>query len=243
MTGGMLSALLTVLVPSRCGGCGARSEPPWCVACAVVAKELAVVPGCVRCATGSGPAHGCWAPGAAVRRTIVAYHYTGPVAATVAAAKATGAWTLWPALGERLAAAVAASDESDVDVVTPVPVDARRLRRRGFDHTRLLADPVATSLALPLRLLLVARSGRADQARRGADRREVAAGAFQATRALDGARVLLVDDVVTTGATAARAAEALHRAGAGSVVVAALARAGERRLGAREPRRAAASRT
>lgn len=227
----VFATVLAVLTPLRCGGCSARAEPPWCRRCDGVAARLAVVRGCDRCGGPRGAGHPCWADDAAVAATVVAFRYSGPVAAAVVAAKARGATSLWPPLGERLAASVADSDLGPPDAVVTVPVDDHRRRIRGIDHTRLLAGPVARRLARPLVPLLVARRGRLDQAQRGSDRRTVGADAFRARRRVGGAHLLLVDDVVTTGATAERAAQALRRAGADRIDLAVLARAGAHCLG------------
>ena len=102
-----------------------------------------------------------------------------------------------------------------VDVVTWVPTTVERRRRRGFDQGRLLAAAVARHRRLPCRRLLRRLPG---PPQTGLSRRERLAGPVlvPAVRSSPG-RVLLVDDVVTTGATLATAAGALHRAGASEV--------------------------
>lgn len=167
--------------------------------------------------------------------TRVAFEYRGVVAASIVTAKVRGAAAAWPHLGAELAAVTAGIHP---DVVTWVPADRARRRQRGLDHAEALAGPVAAAVDGPLRGLLEARPGRPDQATRPVtERRIVAANAYRATLPLTGAAVLLVDDVVTTGATAWAAAGALRRAGAEVVVLAALARAGRHDLGPdlREP--------
>ena len=111
-------------------------------------------------------------------------------------------------------------------VVAPVPLHISRLRERGYDQAALLARSASRRFGLPYAdLLLRTRPTRAqvglDRTRREANVR----GAFRARRAVPGARVCLVDDVLTTGATAAEAARALLAAGAASVEVRTLARA------------------
>jgi predicted amidophosphoribosyltransferase len=110
----------------------------------------------------------------------------------------------------------------EVDVVTWAPTTPARLRARGFDQARLLARGVARRLALPCRPLLRRLPGPGQTGRDAAAR--YAGPEFAPRRSLRGARVLLVDDVVTTGATVSAAARALRSAGAGEVRVVAAAR-------------------
>jgi len=142
------------------------------------------------------------------------------------------------ALGREVAAVTGGLE---VDVVTWVPAPVRRRRRRGFDHAHMLASEVGASLRRPVRGLLTARP-RADQASRPEEhRRALDPGAFRAITPVRAGlaqdlRVLLVDDVVTTGATAETAARALRAAapsgGVRDVTLAVLARAGRHPLGA-----------
>jgi ComF family protein len=108
-----------------------------------------------------------------------------------------------------------------VDVVTWAPTSGARARRRGYDQAELLARAVAAQMGVPCRRLLY-RSHGAEQT--GHSRAERLRGpAFRARRSHSRLRVLLIDDVVTTGATLAAAREALLRAGVGTVVCAAAA--------------------
>jgi predicted amidophosphoribosyltransferase len=168
---------------------------------------------CARCGIARRPGHPCWPADAPISSTVVALDYRGPVAAAIVAAKIGGAHAGWRPLGALLAGRCAV-DPPAVDAVTWVTTAPRRRRSRGVDHAHELARAVAASLELPLVRTLRART--ATDAR---DR-------YDAIRALPGTGLLLVDDVLTTGATAVRAAAALQRAGADVPHLAVLARAG-----------------
>jgi predicted amidophosphoribosyltransferase len=118
-------------------------------------------------------------------------------------------------------AAAAGLEPSGIDVVTWPPTTAARRRRRGFDQAELLARRVAAELGRPCARLLARVSGPAQTGRGAADRW---AGVHFVARRAVGGRVLLVDDVVTTGATVSAGAAVLRDAGADAVTVCALAR-------------------
>lgn len=213
--GSLTTGLLDLFVPRRCLGCRARAVPPWCEACS--AEVRPAPPGCSRCAAPRRAGHACWPADAPIDATVAAFDYRGPIAASVVTAKLAGATSAWPTLATPLARRLAASPP-DVDVITWVTTAPRRVRQRGVDHPAVIARVVAQALQVPTLRLLDARQ------ERDADR-------YHARVRLPGTSVLLVDDVVTTGATAWRAASVLRRAGAGRVVLAVLARAGSHPLG------------
>jgi competence protein ComFC len=104
-------------------------------------------------------------------------------------------------------------DHTRVDVVTWAPTSASRRRERGFDQGELLARHIAAQLGLPARRLLDREPATGHQT--GRTRRERLAGSvFRARPDVRGQRILVVDDVVTTGATMTHAAQALESAGA-----------------------------
>jgi ComF family protein len=141
--------------------------------------------------------------------------YEGPVAAAIRGMKFSG----WHALARHLAGAMVEVLDLAADVVTWVPLSRRRRARRGFDQAELLARAVARRSGIPVaRLLLRVRETRAQARLTGADRRRALAGAFASVRDPPW-RVLLVDDVLTTGSTAAACAEVLQESGARRVVV------------------------
>ena len=115
--------------------------------------------------------------------------------------------------------------EQRFDAIVPMPLHWRRRWQRGFNQSDLLAREIARRWGVPVRR--VARRLRSTPPQAGltsAQRRKNVQGAFQAKARLDGMRILLVDDVLTTGATAGACARALKRAGASHVSLLALAR-------------------
>ena len=113
-------------------------------------------------------------------------------------------------------------DHTKVDLVTWAPTSAARRRERGFDQGELLARHIAAQLGVPARRLLDRRGATGPQT--GRTRRERLAGPlFRARPDVRGRRVLVVDDVVTTGATMTHAAHALDDAGASAVMLYAVA--------------------
>jgi ComF family protein len=134
-----------------------------------------------------------------------------------------GAW-----FAERLAEVVK-KEALDTDAVVPVPLHRDRERERGYNQADLIARPLAKRLRLPHRAVLLVRTRpRPDKHVLSLEERwESVRGAF-ATRPgsqVDNMRVLLVDDVMTTGATLDACARALLEAGAKSVVGLTVARA------------------
>lgn len=134
-----------------------------------------------------------------------------------------------PLLGQILAEGVAGNQFAvETDVVIPVPLSALRQQDRGFNQSEQLASAVATHLGKPLAVDGLRRTRNTQpQARLGSPEQRAAnvAGAFEVDNlaVVAGKRVLLIDDVITTGATVSECARALREAGASSVVVAALA--------------------
>lgn len=113
----------------------------------------------------------------------------------------------------------------EVDMVVPIPLHWRRQWWRGFNQAALLADAIARQHQLPLQhALRQRRAKRRQQGSTAQQRHQALLHSFVARRPLNGARVLLIDDVITTGSTVRAASTALLVAGAASVSVAALSR-------------------
>lgn len=230
----LLSALPGLLAPHRCPRCGCRAEPPWCGTCDRDARRVPAFLACPRCGlpeTDAGGSHPCWRADAPVSRSVHAYLYGGPVAEAIVAGKVAGAWAVWPALGDQLGEH-AARASLEASVVVPVPTEPGRRRRRGVDHTAMLATAVGRRLGLPVRQLLTALPGQPDQGRRPvAERRQLPPEVFGCARVIPAVHALLVDDVLTTGGTATAAAARLRAAGASRVSLLTVARAGRHPLG------------
>jgi ComF family protein len=113
-----------------------------------------------------------------------------------------------------------------MDGIVPVPVSSRTLRERGFNQTLLLSRILSRHLAIPLQMnLLLKKRETLPQIGLGAkERGKNLRNAFEVTGKLTGQGIILLDDVMTTGATARECAKTLRKAGAGEVVVVTLAR-------------------
>lgn len=196
----LLGGLLASLSPLRCPGCDLESdhEAGFCPACAPLIEP---------------------APDG-----LAVLSYGGPVADAIARFKYGGRTDLAAPLGQLLADGALAY-AGQVDCVVPLPLFERRLRERGFNQSALLSECVARALGVPLEASVLQRT-RDTPAQAGLSRAlriPNVRGAFSAIPCER--RVLLIDDVRTTGATLAAAASALRSAGCPEVIELALAAA------------------
>ena len=157
------------------------------------------------------------APGGLTGAYFAAY-YEAPVAGVVRAVKFGGVRRAIPFLAEGLVPAVNALKARGFDALAPVPLHPRRKRERGFDQALELARVLSERCGLPVfeglrRVRYTRRQAKMSIGARGDNVR----GAFDCREDLRGQRLLLVDDVYTTGATLRACAEALWAAGAGDV--------------------------
>jgi len=156
--------------------------------------------------------------------------YDGPLGEVIQLFKYRGVQALKDFLATRVAQTAQEEFElGEINAIVPVPLHRSRQRERGFNQSAMLAGALAGKLDLPVReaLLLRHRKTRPQTGLTFAQRRINVRGAF-AVRAgvtIDKLRILLVDDVYTTGATVHACARALRRAGARSVAVLTIARA------------------
>jgi ComF family protein len=230
--------LLQVLFPPCCHLCG-RPLPrpdPFCDACrAALAADRSLA--CPSCAATVGPFVIIGGRCAICREHTPVFDaavrlgpYHGLLREAVLRIKNHAGETLAELLGEFWANQAGEALRSlGADVVVPVPLHWRRRWRRGYNQSAALASGLAARLRLPCGAggLRRTRATPIQTPQTVAGRRENVRGAFAAARNafLTGRTVLLVDDVMTTGATASEAARALKAAGAARVAVAALARA------------------
>ena len=158
------------------------------------------------------------------------WRFDFPVDALVRALKFHGERCHARVLGTLLARERARAPAPLPALVVPVPLHPWRLRSRGYNQAAELAAFAAREIGLPLdrHALRRVRPTREQSSLRSRDRAANVRGAFAATRSLDGLRVALVDDVVTTGSTAAAAAWALRSAGAAATELWVVARATRR---------------
>lgn len=202
------------LSPARCAACRASvgATAVFCPRCASLVERRAAKPAYVEAS--GGVSFPLTAP----------FHYGGPLASAIAQLKYEGRSESGPRLGRLLAAHVAPL-ASRIDLVVTVPLHPRRLWTRGFDQAALLASPVARRLAVPCGLGVLRRTR--DTPRQASlprsHRLTNVVGAFAASAAVAKRRVLLIDDVCTTGATLCACARALEDAGARAITAAVLA--------------------
>ncbi|RMH19144.1 MAG: ComF family protein, partial [Acidobacteria bacterium] len=161
-------------------------------------------------------------------RLCCAYCYRPPLDAVLTALKFRRLDYLGSQLGRALARRLAAAGGGLPEVVVPVPLHWWRFLRRGYNQAALIARPLAEQFGVPMETLLRRRRATPPQSRLAREARlRNPRGAFALRRGARcaGRRVLLVDDVMTTGATLAAAAVCLRRAGAREIIAAAAARA------------------
>jgi ComF family protein len=160
--------------------------------------------------------------------------YEGSLRQLIHLFKFGGVQTLQRALGAFLALAL--PREQSFDAIVPMPLHWRRRWERGFNQSDLLAREIGRRWGVAVRGIVRRRRATAPQAGLTSSQRRLnVRGAFEVKRgtSLKGMRILLVDDVLTTGATASACARALKRAGASQVSFLALARR-DRRSAVRE---------
>ncbi|HEY1331338.1 MAG TPA: double zinc ribbon domain-containing protein [Actinomycetota bacterium] len=221
-----MRAVWDLVFPPRCVACSAGGWPV-CAACAAATVHLGLGgPGCRRCGRPwEWEVERCAdCPPAALDWCRAPFLYEGPVRRALMRMKFAGLRSVSEAFAPAMARALAASPDGDAPTLAWVPLGRRRRRARGYDQARELALGVGRLTGLPARRLLRRARETAPQARRsGAERRRALAGAFRAHGEIP-STVVLVDDVLTTGATAAECAAVLRAAGARRVGLLAAAR-------------------
>jgi len=235
-----ISAATDLLFPPRCAACGAECESKVgeAMLCAACDEELDIGDEirCLRCANvcseSDATGHDCVnCRGTKLlfeeARTLGAYH--GALRRAVLKAKQSSYEALAAALGQRLAEAIELSPfEEQLEVVVAVPMHWLKRAWQGPNAAETAAMKVAQRLGLPLArgTLKCVRLLRRQANLAPTERRKNVRGAFRVSRRakIAGKRVLLVDDVMTTGATAHEGSRVLLEAGASAVLIATVAR-------------------
>lgn len=237
---GVWNAFWYAILPDRCVGCrtplSRNTSPFFCDPCRLSLTAISG-PQCPRCgvpfpsrtALVHSPSHicgSCRTRKPSYERAWSLYAYESPLREAIHGFKYRRNLAMGRVLGRLLTQALPPG--LDVDVVMPVPLAPPRLREREYNQSLILARHAATALGRPLDCLsLIRASGSPPQTslRRRA-RLQNLRRTFQVSRTdeVHDKRILLIDDVLTTGTTVNECAKALRKAGSGPVFVVTLAR-------------------
>ena len=218
------TALLDLVYPRRCAGCGKRGV--WlCVPCEA-AGQLFSGSLCTVCGVperDAGCLCGVLPQGIDQVRSVGPYE--GWLRSAVIQMKYGGEWARARHLAPWLANAC--EELLPADALVPVPLHPARRKQRGFNQTEKLAEALGAELAVPVEVNLRRTRKTAPQVRLDAEgRQRNVDGAFElvAGASVVGKRLILVDDVITTGATLGACAQVLRAGGATGVSVITVAR-------------------
>jgi ComF family protein len=227
----LISRLLNIIYPSECPSCENASDvfshSPICSSCWAQIKKYSG-PSCRLCAMPFTSEYAkicsqCLQKAPPFSRVINYSLYDGVLAAAINHLKFHGLKRLAKPLGKLLLG----FDLSGIDGVVPVPLTIKRLRERGFNQSLLLARVISREKKLPLLIdiLFKKKETPPQTGLSGKERLLNLKNAFVVKRDIRGLRLLLVDDVMTTGATVTECSKQLMKAGAKEVTVLTLARA------------------
>ena len=221
------SLLLDLIFPPRCAGCG-RVGVLLCEQC-LARFEPIRPPVCRRCGHPNphdGLCRSCEHTPSPLDGISAAAVFAPPLRDVIHVFKYGNGRGLAPALARPMVTAWQATGLA-VDLIAPVPLHAARLAERGYNQSALLARALGPAVGVPVAETLLARQkATVPQVTLGAqERRENVSGAFVCRGDVAGKRILLIDDVCTTGATLEASAAALKACGVGSVWALTLARA------------------
>lgn len=215
----ILDKLISLYAPFNCLGCGIENKALLCPICT---QTIPPVPSrCYRCMAVTHDYAVCdrcrrYTP---LRHVTVAVHYDGVAKELLHTAKYERAVHGLSEIAEIMKDHMEHLYEEGYDYIVPVPTATSRVRQRGYDQAEVLASHIARGIAIPNASLLL-RFGQAHQVGAGRiTRLKQLQGAFRLkdTAKVSGRRLLLVDDVITTGATLEAAAAVLKKAGAARV--------------------------
>jgi ComF family protein len=225
-----IDSLQFLLLPPTCALCGAAGDHgrDLCDPCRADLPWLG--PACPRCAEPmphSALCGRCLAKPPPYERSVAVFHYRDPVSHLITALKFRRELPNARLLG-MLAADRLAEEGERPDLIVPVPMHRRGLRRRGYNQALELARPVAERLGIPIdyRHCRKVRTNLPQFELPVKERAANVRGAYRCEGRIDVETVAVFDDVMTSGATAAEVALALRRAGVKRVLVWCLARAG-----------------
>ena len=200
--------------------------PPKCMFCRSVIDEGYICGKCKNDLPVCGKVRG---HGEFFSKCAAPLYYTGNVRRAMLAYKFNGKRAYAAGFAPLIAETVMEELSGEYDIMTWAPISARRLRKRGYDQARLLAEQTAEILDVPvMSTLKKVRHTKANSSLTGRESRAAnVSSAYEVTdpEKVRGKRVLLVDDIVTTGATLSECARMLLMAGAEDVVCAAAAAA------------------
>lgn len=217
---------LDVVFPMECFGCGdegaaickgcqkdlPRLTPPYCRSCG----QPGIDSPCISCREMPLAVDGIRAP----------FLLEGPVRRAVHGLKYRNLRAAAPQLGEMLGEHLV-NRRVPGDLLVPVPIHPRRLRQRGYNQSELLAKSASKAAGIPWDKGLLKRARNSPpqvEAQGRSERRENVKDSFESSDKVPGCRLILIDDVATTGSTLSACADALRAAGAESVWALTLAR-------------------
>jgi len=212
--------VLDLFFPSFCVGCGQEGSL-LCRSCQkqIVTIQTPVCPECRRLSENGGYCSRCCKDKALKGIIVAAYYEEGPVKEMIHNFKYNHALDLKKVLAHLLVQSVG---KNHFDFMTFAPLSSRRLAERGFNQAEILAAAAAQKLKIPCQATLIkTKSTKRQVGLSGQKRRQNLSGVFKIesskVESLKGKKILIVDDITTTGTTLNECAKVLRAAGAKEV--------------------------